>query len=532
MKNNFKLFTIIGLLLSVTVWSQAPQKMSYQATLRNNAREIISNQNVGIKVSVLQGSASGAIVYQEIQNTKTNENGLVSIEIGTGILKQGNFKTIDWSTGVYYIQTETDPLGGVNYSIKGSTQLMSVPYAFYSEKSGNGGSTSGTGTNNYIGKFNTSGTSIGNSQLFDNGINVGIGTNAPTATLHVIRGSGANGTVQFEGNKNHSHFNYSSTEDTYIRGGSDGSKVYINDSDLTGDVIMSIPTNSNVGIGTSTPTTKLQINGVSYASGYTSGFRFDDRTLTQDVVIGGNNNNKWEWYATEGSARLYDHQNNIDRFKIENNGKVAVNSNGQNLVSTFSVYGTIGNSTAEFYPLAASFNALTNCGSVFNYLPEDSSGKRYSTFIRGGAFGSKVWLNDAHAGDVIIANGGGNVGIGTADPTYRLSVNGGLRAKEIRVDSDWADFVFEKEYKLRPLAEVEKYILEHKHLPEIPAAKEIEGTEGGLNVGEMSKLFMQKIEELTLYMIEANKQIENNNKQIQELKKENEVLKNSISKQQ
>ncbi len=100
----------------------------------------------------------------------------------------------------------------------------------------------------------------------------------------------------------------------------------------------------------------------------------------------------------------------------------------------------------------------------------------------------------------------GNVGIGTLNPTYKLSVNGDIRTKEVVVETGWADYVFDEAYKLKSLDEVEKYIGQNKHLPNIPSAKEVE--EKGLRVGDIQKRMMEKIEELTLYIIEANKKID------------------------
>jgi hypothetical protein len=111
---------------------------------------------------------------------------------------------------------------------------------------------------------------------------------------------------------------------------------------------------------------------------------------------------------------------------------------------------------------------------------------------------------------VIQANG--NVGIGTDlvsnDFAYKLSVNGGIRAKFIKVNSGWADYVFEKNYSLIPLPELDKFILKNGHLPEVPTASEIE--KNGIDLAEIVQLQMKKIEELTLYVIELNKKIEAN----------------------
>ena len=102
--------------------------------------------------------------------------------------------------------------------------------------------------------------------------------------------------------------------------------------------------------------------------------------------------------------------------------------------------------------------------------------------------------------------GNGNVGIGIATPYEKLSVNGNIRAKEIKVEaSNWPDYVFEKGYKIVKLEDLESYIKANKHLPDMPTAKDIEAN--GLELGEMVKMQQKKIEELTLHLIEKEKQL-------------------------
>jgi Collagen triple helix repeat (20 copies) len=132
-----KLFSIaIAILLATTVLAQAPEKMSYQAVVRNTNNTLVTSQAVGMRLSILQGSASGTAVYVETQTPSTNANGLVSLEIGAGTVVSGDFATIDWANGPYFIKTETDPAGGTAYSITGTSQMMSVPYALYAKNSG------------------------------------------------------------------------------------------------------------------------------------------------------------------------------------------------------------------------------------------------------------------------------------------------------------------------------------------------------------------------------------------------------------
>ena len=124
-----QIYTLLAVfLLTATTWAQSPEKMSYQAVVRDVSDALVQSQAVGMQISILQGSASGTAVYSETQTATTNVNGLVSIEIGAGTTSD-DFTTIDWATGTYFIKTETDPTGGTNYSITGTSQLLSVPYA-------------------------------------------------------------------------------------------------------------------------------------------------------------------------------------------------------------------------------------------------------------------------------------------------------------------------------------------------------------------------------------------------------------------
>ncbi len=134
-----KLFAIaVAVLLTASLFAQAPEKMSYQAVIRDADANLVSNQEVGVRIQILQESEFGAAVYVETQTPTTNENGLMTIEIAgeNSEVVSGNFSTIDWGNGIYFIKTEIDITGGTSYVITNTSQLLSVPYTFYAQKAG------------------------------------------------------------------------------------------------------------------------------------------------------------------------------------------------------------------------------------------------------------------------------------------------------------------------------------------------------------------------------------------------------------
>ena len=138
MKNKItkiRLVLIISLahfLINSSILAQAPQKMSYQAVIRNSNDSLLVSTPVGMRISLVQGSPSGTVVFSETQTATTNANGLVSLQIGMGTAVSGTFTGINWAAGPYYVKTETDLAGGTNYTIISSNELLSVPYALFS----------------------------------------------------------------------------------------------------------------------------------------------------------------------------------------------------------------------------------------------------------------------------------------------------------------------------------------------------------------------------------------------------------------
>jgi len=132
MKQVFSIFAFI--LLIANALAQVPQKINYQAVIRNNNSVLIANKQIGMRISILKGSANGTPVYVETHNPITNINGLINIEIGTGTILSGKFDNINWADDAYFIKTEIDPNNGISYTITVTNQLLSVPYALLAKQ--------------------------------------------------------------------------------------------------------------------------------------------------------------------------------------------------------------------------------------------------------------------------------------------------------------------------------------------------------------------------------------------------------------
>ncbi len=208
------LLFVVLLFSSVAVFAQIPQAFNYQAVARDANGNILPNQYISVKFSIITGSPQGGLIYMETQQKTTNQFGLFSAEVGRGTVILGTFNTIGWGFGNKYLKVELDPQGGGNFTAMGTTEMLSVPYALYAVTSSNGpqglqgvtgptgdtgaigptgptgatgpaGNATANGTLNYVAKFTPDSTSLGNSQIFDDGSNVGVGTATPRAKFSV-----------------------------------------------------------------------------------------------------------------------------------------------------------------------------------------------------------------------------------------------------------------------------------------------------------------------------------------------------------
>lgn len=182
---------LFAMLVSVSVMAQPPQKFNYQGVARMNNGNVIASKNISLRISILDGSATGTTVYAETHNVTTNQFGLYSLAIGGGTVVSGSMGAINWKVGDKYVKVEIDPAGGASYTDLGSAQLLSVPYAIYA---GEAGGNTLNGTTNTLLKF-TSATAAGNSGVTETTAGVGIGIPTALSKLHVVGSSNTTLTI-------------------------------------------------------------------------------------------------------------------------------------------------------------------------------------------------------------------------------------------------------------------------------------------------------------------------------------------------
>ncbi|MEP1489106.1 MAG: hypothetical protein ABJK28_11820 [Algibacter sp.] len=277
------------------------------------------------------------------------------------------------------------------------------------------------------------------------------------------------------------------------------------------------PSSGNVGIGTTNPMTEFHIEG--------------RMMLNQGVIQRGGTP-----ITNTTDLGLYSHLSGHWIRIVSNNAPIrfftdiANNGSGSNTRMTIESNGNVGiGTTTPSTPLFISGANQVESPSIPKVLAVADPSDITKTISLG-------YDKNLDAGVVVSVDSGtgwkntliqpyhGNVGIGTTNPgSWKLAVNGEIRAKEIKVETGWSDFVFYNNYKLPTLQEVENQIKEKGHLKDIPSAKEVK--ENGIFLGEMNSKLLQKIEELTLYTIQQEKQIKELNKLKSKVEKENESLK-------
>lgn len=270
--------------------------------------------------------------------------------------------------------------------------------------------------------------------------------------------------------------------------------------------IEGVSSNNNVGIGTNNPNATLQI-GESDGSGSPSSEIEVKRLSLAPITHSGS-----DWFFTTRDNNPYANldigYSNFKALTVRHDGNVGIGASmptDKLSVSAGAVTVGFGNNDKATLQGGSGFGSLLRL-----YYADGTETVR----LDAGGGGGTSWIN---SGNVLIGK------TSQVNSAYKLDVNGTIRAKEIKVNLDGADFVFEKDYKLMPLNELEEFVKKQKHLPEIAPAKKME--EDGADLGNLNSKLLQKMEEMTLYIIEQNKRLDQQNQELKVLKEEIEKLK-------
>jgi|GEM_PF-3572379 len=470
-------------------WAQAPNSFNFQAVVRNQDAELVSESSVGLQISILSGGVSGDVVYSEIHRKVTSTFGSVSLQVGTGTIESGSFADIDWSAGPFFLQTAIDLNNGTSFEVISTTEMVSVPFALYANQSGD-----------VVWQKN-------NSTAIYNAGNVGIGTDSPSAKLEITGDGTSNADVltlrnsystalRLYGSGNEDFYNSSlilhrargtdQAPSELVAGDRVGGMYaspfvggeFINTSAVhmyveEGISSTSFPTNirfettgkesisrqermritgdGNVGIGTDAPIETLSVNGT--VESMVGGFKFPDGTVQSTAFTGNGSSTRW---AT-GSTGIHYTGGRVGVGITTPTSKMEVMGEGSGNVNVL----TLKNDHTAVFRVFAGSDSDNNNAVIFlgrsrgtttnptNLQSNDRVGSLYAQAYLGDAYrttsGITMYLengvssasfatdlrfettgqNEIRREERMRITGDGNVGIGTEEPEARLQVKSG-----------------------------------------------------------------------------------------------------------
>jgi hypothetical protein len=306
--------TLLSLVAIVTIaltsFGQAPEGFKYQAVVRDAGNLILNNQEVGMQMTIQQGSIAGTTVYQETFAPTTNTYGLVNLEIGSGTVVGGTFATIDWSAGPYFIETAVDITGGTSYVVMGTSQLMSVPYALHAKTAENVTNdtdtqldSTGISVLGFVAGSHTDSTAIANMGFATSSCALSIGQTYQGGIIFYIDSSGCHGLISAEEDQ---------TTVTRLRwyAGTNGVTRATGDGLYAGETNTAIIIASQVSIGDDGSDYAAQIcndlqiteGGVTYGDWYLPSKYEINLLFLQQNMVGGFVWGEYYWSSTESGA--------------------------------------------------------------------------------------------------------------------------------------------------------------------------------------------------------------------------------------
>jgi hypothetical protein len=463
MKNFYTL--LLFLFAAFSTFAQAPEKMSYQAVIRDATNTLLTNEEVGMQISILQTSITGTAVYIETQTATTNINGLVSIEIGTGT-SSNNFSAIDWSAGPYFIKTATDPTGGTTYTITGTSQIMSVPFAMYAKTSGSStpGPQGATGLQGEPGTTGTTGVTGAQGDIGATGAQGEIGTSGTTGIQGTTGETGAQGDIGATGAEGEIGISgatgiQGTTGETGAEGeigttGATGATGLQGEPGATGDIGPEGPSDNdwtvngsdmysansgNVGIRTASPQGAFEV--YSQAQPVTNPAAIDQSQTIGGWAAGSMSN--WQSFTAGVSGQLTQVDLQVSSGSIDNsqNGTIKIYQGsgiGGTLLTTENVVFQQVYSTYQQFPLSGMptltaglqytirFEIPTiNVGWVYLNINNPYSGGEANNSDWDYLFKTYVASINPEESTLVVVDG--NVGVGNITPVRSLHVNNVLR---------------------------------------------------------------------------------------------------------